>query len=124
MDGKTFSMSVSGVEELERTLSGMSSIRWAAIVKKNATEMFDRAKGTNPQEGGTPVDTGELRKSVKKLEDGIAYSAEYAAHVNYGHRTRNGGYVPGQHFATNNLVIQRPIYTGDLINAIRREMNN
>lgn len=122
MADKTFGMSISGMEGLEKTLAGMNSIRWTAIVKKNVTEMFNRAKGTNPQEGGTPVDTGELRKSVRKLEDGITYSAEYAPHVNYGHRTVNGGYVQGQHFATNNLVIQRPIYTGDLINAIRKEM--
>lgn len=122
MADKTFGMSISGMEGLEKTLAVMNSIRWTAIVKKNVTEMFNRAKGTNPQEGGTPVDTGELRKSVRKLEDGIAYSAEYAPHVNYGHRTVNGGYVQGQHFATNNLVIQRPIYTGDLINAIRKEM--
>lgn len=123
MAGKTFSISIAGMEGLEKTLAGMNSIRWTAVVKKSVTEMFNRAKGTNPQEGGTPVDTGELRKSVRKLEDGIAYSAEYAPYVNYGHRTRNGGYVPGQHFATNNLIIQRPIYTGDLINAIRKEMN-
>ena len=123
MAGKTFSISIDGKEGLEKTLAGMNSIRWMAIVKKSVTEMFNRAKGTNPQEGGTPFDTGELRKSVRKLEDGIAYTAEYAPHVNYGHRTRNGGYVTGQYFATNNLIIQRPIYTGDLINAIRKEMN-
>lgn len=122
MTGKTFSINISGMEELEKTLAGMNSIRWTAIVKKSVTEMFNRAKGTNPQEGGTPVDTGELRKSVRKLEDGVAYSAEYAPHVNYGHRTKNGGYVRGQQFATNNLIIQRPIYTADLINAIRKEM--
>ena len=123
MAGKTFSISIDGMEGLEKTLAGMNSIRWMAIVKKSVTEMFNRAKGTNPQEGGTPFDTGELRKSVRKLEDGIAYTAEYAPHVNYGHRTRNGGYVTGQYFATNNLIIQRPIYTGDLLNAIRKEMN-
>ena len=123
MAGKTFSISIDGMEGLEKTLAGMNSIRWMAIVKKSVTEMFNRAKGTNPQEGGTPFDTGELRKSVRKLEDGIAYTAKYAPHVNYGHRTRNGGYVTGQYFATNNLIIQRPIYTGDLINAIRKEMN-
>lgn len=123
MAGKTFSISIDGMEGLEKTLAGMNGIRWMAIVKKSVTEMFNRAKGTNPQEGGTPFDTGELRKSVRKLEDGIAYTAEYAPHVNYGHRTRNGGYVTGQYFATNNLIIQRPIYTGDLINAIRKEMN-
>ena len=123
MAGKTFSISIDGMEGLEKTLAGMNSIRWMAIVKKSVTEMFNRAKGTNPQEGGTPFDTGELRKSVRKLEDGIAYTAEYAPHVNYGHRTRNSGYVTGQYFATNNLIIQRPIYTGDLINAIRKEMN-
>lgn len=131
----SINMKIEGIDGLEKTLNGMSSIRWTSIVKKNVTEMFNRAKGTNPSEGGTPVSSektrpggphGELRQSVKKIEDGISWTKDYAAHVNYGHRVvvhgKQKGYIPGQHYATNNLIIQRPIYTADLLNAIRKEM--
>ena len=118
-----FNMRLEGVDKLENKLNEMNSIKWKTIVKKNVTQMFNRAQGTNPQEGGTPVDSGELRHSLARIEDGIAYSKEYAPHVEYGHRVVvNGeqkGYVQGQHFAMNNLTIQRPIYTGDLIKAIK-----
>lgn len=117
-----FKLVLSGAEDLEKKLQGMNNIRWAAIVKKSATEMFNRAKGTDPHSGGTPVDTGEMRKSVKKLEDGIAYTVEYAPHVEYGHRTIDDGYVQGQRFALANLTIQRPIYRNDLIEAIGKEI--
>ncbi len=118
-----FGIRLDGMERLENKLNEMNSIKWEAIVKKNVTQMFNRAKGTNPQEGGTPVDSGELRQSVRRLEDGISWNKEYAAHVNFGHRVVvNGeqkGYVQGQHFAENNLIIQRPIYTADIIKAIK-----
>ena len=117
-----FRLVLSGAEGLEKKLQGMNDIRWAAVVKKSATQMFNRAKGTDPHSGGTPVDTREMRKSLKKLEDGIAYTVEYAPHVEYGHRTVDGGYVQGQRFALANLTIQRPIYQGALLEAIRKEM--
>lgn len=119
---KTYGLTLEGSERLEKKLQNMNNIRWGGIVKKNATQMFNRSKGTSPSQGGTPVDTGELRKSVVKLGDGIAYTAEYAPHVEYGHRKINGGYVSGQRFALANLTIQRPIYQRDLIEAIRKEM--
>lgn len=117
-----FGLVLSGAEGLEKKLQGMNDVRWAAVVKKSATQMFNRAKGTDPHSGGTPKDSGEMRKTVKKLEDGIAYTVEYAPHVEYGHRTVDGGYVQGQRFALANLTIQRPIYQGDLLEAIRKEM--
>lgn len=55
----------------------------------------------------TPVDTGELERSMtfegaKKSADGfeiaVSNNLDYAEHVEYGHRTRGGkGYVPGFH---------------------------
>ena len=75
MADKTFGMSISGMEGLEKTLAGMNSIRWTAIVKKNVPEMFNRATVNNPQEGGTPVATEELLNTVRKLADGSACAA-------------------------------------------------
>ena len=59
----------------------------------------------------TPVDSGELRRSMtfegaKKSAGGfeiaVSNNLEYAEHVEYGHRTRDGkGYVPGVNMMRN-----------------------
>lgn len=117
---ETIHIKLEGFEELEQKLKEKSSIRLDAVVKKQLTQMFNRAKGTNPLRGGTPVDTGELRKSVRVdfkggvsmgvkesgagltnvfLDDGntsgyfsgeIGYTSDYAPHVNFGHRAKKG----------------------------------
>lgn len=109
----------SGFQELESELNRLNSVRFDAVVKKQTAELLSRARAT----GGTPVDTGELRNSLRAdPSDGVmGYTAEYAPHVEYGHRTRNGGYVQGQRFLQHNVDTQRPIYKQDLINAIRKE---
>lgn len=109
---------VFGIPELEKKLAALNSIRWQAVVKKQVVQMLNRARQT----GGTPVDTGELRKSSGASGDEMGYTAEYAAHVEYGHRTTNGGYVPGQRYLQRNVEQQRSIYKEDLINAIKKEM--
>lgn len=108
---------VKGIPELEKKLSALNVIRWEAVVKKQIVQMLNRAR----QPGGTPVDTGELRKSSSASGDEMGYTAAYAAHVEYGHRTKNGGYVPGQRYLQRNVEQQRLIYKEDLINAIRKE---
>lgn len=118
--GDTYSIRLTGMEELERKILRLNSIRFDAVTTKNITQMFNRAKGNNPSTGGTPVDTGELRQALTRLEDGIGYAKEYAPHVNFGHRTINGGYVQGQRFLDHNLEIQSPIYRQDLLNAIKK----
>ncbi len=111
-------LSISGIPELEKELDRLSSVRLEAVVRKQTTQMLNRAR----QPGGTPVDTGELRKSsaASPAEGIMGYTAEYAPHVEYGHRTVSGGYVPGQRFLQANIEAQRPIYREDLINAIRK----
>lgn len=59
--------------------------------------MLNRARNRGGS-NGTPVDTGELRLSSGATDDEVGYNAEYAPHVEYGHRTKNGGYVQGQRF--------------------------
>lgn len=118
--GDAYSIRLTGMEELEREILRLNSIRFDAVTTKNITQMFNRAKGNNPSTGGTPVDSGELRQALTRLEDGIGYAKEYAAHVNFGHRTINGGYVQGQRFLDHNLEIQSPIYRQDLLNAIKK----
>ncbi|NLY20127.1 MAG: hypothetical protein GXZ08_02435 [Tissierellia bacterium] len=58
----------------------------------------------------TPIgETGFLKKGTdfeNAYKDGkdvalpVYNNVEYAAHVNYGHRTVSGGYVPGTYFFT------------------------
>lgn len=119
------SVSIKGMEKLEAELVRMNNIRWDAVRKKQLTQMLNRAR----QPGGTPVSTeetrpggphGELRQSSSASADEMGYTKEYAPHVEYGHRTIDGGWVEGQHFLQNNVDIQRPIYRQDLINAIKK----
>ena len=119
------SVSIKGMEKLEAELVRMNNIRWDAVRKKQLAEMLNRAR----QPGGTPVSTeetrpggphGELRQSSGASDDEMGFTKDYAPHVEFGHRTKNGGWVEGQHFLQNNVDIQRQIYRQDLINAIKK----
>ena len=71
-----FRLSIDGIPALEKELNKLSSIRWESIRKKQVVQLLNRARAS----GGTPVDTGELRKSSSAdLNAGeMGYSAEYA----------------------------------------------
>lgn len=99
-------------DELQR----LSQLRFDAVIKKNMTQIYNRGK----QDGGTPVDTGELRISLGHKDDIVGYTKDYAPHVEYGHRTRNGGFVPGQRFLEKNVNTQKPIFYEDLRKQLRR----
>lgn len=109
----------SGFQELEAELNRLNSVKFNQVVAKQTKELLNRAGAS----GGTPVDTGNLRMSSRAdPSDGVmGYTVEYAPHVEFGHRTRNGGYAEGQRFLQHNVDTQRPIYKQDLINAIRKE---
>lgn len=113
-----------GVDVLEAELARLNSIKLEAIQKKQVTQMLNRARNRGGA-SGTPVDTGELRKSSSADLNGleVGYTAEYAPHVEYGHRTRGGGYVPGQKFLQRNVDRQREIYKTDIRRALRNERN-
>lgn len=103
------------IDRLSEELRSMNEIRFNAVIKKNVTQMLNAARS-----GGTPVATGELRKSSGTYGDEIGYTKEYAPHVEYGHRTVNGGWVPGQRFLKANVDTQAFIYYQDLLKAIRK----
>lgn len=116
---------VTGMDELERKLRDMNRIRFDAVVELQANEMVDRAAAShNPSLGGTPYDTGEMLQSVNKYAAGadseVGYTREYAPHVEYGHRTIDGGFVEGQRFLQRNVELQQPIYHRDLLDAIKK----
>lgn len=82
------------------------------IALREHTEMYNRGKS----DGGTPVRTGELMASLTLVgTSGIMYVKDYAAHVEYGHRTRGNGYVEGQRYLEANVNAQKPIYKEHLI---------
>lgn len=111
-----FKVKTSGFQELENELQRLNSVKFDAVKKKQAVQMLNRARAS----GGTPVDTGELRISSTNNDDEMGYTKEYAAHVEYGHRTVNGGYVEGQRYLQKNVDTQRPIYASDLVKAIKK----
>lgn len=104
------------VNDLAGKLNRLSHVRFEAVVIKNMTQIYNRGK-TN---GGTPVDTGELRMSLGQSGDTVGYAKDYAPHVEYGHRTVNGGYVEGQRFLQRNVRAQEPIFRQDLIDQLRK----
>lgn len=121
-----FKIALEGAEELENRLNQLNSVRWKAVRKKQTAQMLNRAR----QSGGTPVSTektrpkgphGELRQSSSSSGEEVGYTKEYGPHVEYGHRTVNGGFVPGQRFLQRNVETQRKIYKKDLLDAIRKE---
>lgn len=114
----------SEIDAIAEKLRSMNEIRFNAVVKKNVTQMLNAARN-----GGTPVSTdktrpggphGELRLSSSTYGDEIGYTKEYAPHVEYGHRTVDGGWVPGQKFLKENADTQALIYYQDLLNAIKK----
>lgn len=103
-----------GVDALADELRRLSEVRFDAVCQKSMTQIYNRGKAP----GGTPVDTGELRLSLGQSGSGadseVGYTKDYAPHVEYGHRTRGGGYVQGRHFLKRNVDAQRPIFQKDL----------
>lgn len=54
---------VLGYEELMKKLKAMNSIRFEGVVKKQVTQMYQRASKRSAGSGGTPYDTGELMEN-------------------------------------------------------------
>lgn len=104
------------VNDLAGKLNRLSHVRFEAVVIKNMTQIYNRGKAN----GGTPVDTGELRMSLGQSGDTVGYAKDYAPHVEYGHRTVNGGYVEGQRFLQRNVRAQEPIFRQDIIDQLRK----
>ena len=78
-------IALSGLQDLESELNRLNSVRFEAVVKKQATEILNRARAS----GGTPVDTGELRNSSSAdLNNGeVGYTAEYALRICDAYKT-------------------------------------
>lgn len=113
-----------GVEELSLKLLEKSKTDFSRAGNDTLTELFNRASS----EPYTPFDTGELRHSRRtkminqqtNFNGVFGYSKDYAPHVEYGHRTRGGGYVPGQYYLQANVEVQRPLYKSRLLEELKK----
>lgn len=111
---------VKGIDKFENALRRIDDFSMDEILSNNLNQMLHRARN-----GGTPVDTGALRDSAEVTEPRGGYSGEmgykeyYAGYVEFGHRTVNGGYVPGQYYLSKNLNEQMIQYEKDLKSAVR-----
>ena len=111
---------VDGVEDLCSALQQVSSVRFDAVRADAAKNIYNRANQGPPW---TPVDTGELRQSLR-IETGagkaiVGYTKDYAPHVEYGHRTRSGGYVAGQHFLQRNVNEEGKAFKNKLLDNLK-----
>lgn len=113
-----------GVETLSAVLYKKSRVQWTRSVMKSLTNIFNRGKT-----GGTPEDTRELLMSLSVSPPAnfgyggeVGYRAkDYAPHVEYGHRTVNGGYVAGQHFLQRNVEQERDAFIAYLKEQMRED---
>ena len=120
---KGFTIRWMGEHKLADALIRKSATDFKQLERRNILALRNRAvKSQDPSQGGTPVDSNELRLSatVSPSGDEFGYTTHYAPHVEYGHRTRDGGFEPGQYFLRTNVEIQRPLFRKDLIDEIRK----
>lgn len=104
-----------GVDAMAQRLRNMNQDRFTAVSVRNLTELFNRL-----QTGGTPEDSRELVRSLRLDAEEIGYTKEYGPHVEYGHRTISGGYVPGQYYLRDGVEAQKGRFRQDLLNELRR----
>lgn len=118
-------VSFDGLEALTAQLIKKNKQTFDMVAAASLASMFNRASGP-PY---TPVDTRELVMSrgvtkpiaSQNFTGEFGYIKDYSGHVEYGHRTRSGGYVPGQYYLKKNLEIERIIYKSKLIDEMRKE---
>lgn len=120
-------ITITGMEPLQKVLNELSDfqVHLDAVRAKQVTEISNRAAAAPGTPGATPRDTGELRISAQAdyNDFSFGYSKEYAPHVEYGHRTKNGGFVEGQKYLETNKNIQSPIYREDAGKRIEKVLN-
>lgn len=116
-----------GAEQLAKALYQKSQTDFTAVCKRNTTLLFNRARANTPVARSTPWHTGgSLRQSLRaELPSGnstglVGYTIHYAPHVEYGHRTRNGGYVQGQHFLQRSVEAVQPLFISDCKEALKK----
>ena len=99
---------------LGKKLRSLSRLQFETVAIKSLTELFNRAYSMTPFRTGELVKSRSVRMPNGSFDGEFGYTKEYAPHVEYGHRTRGGGYVQGQRFLKRNVDTQRPIFERDI----------
>lgn len=106
---------------------GRFAVRTAITATVN--EMAEDLKASTPRDTGGLVNS--LRQEVTDTEGYVGYNAEYAPHVEYGHRQQVGRYVPklgkrlkapyveGRHFLSQEVRRAQPILERRVGEALR-----
>lgn len=97
-------LTLNGVNELSAALRNGANLAVYDCVKEATVNLLTAAKVHTPV---APVNGGKLKqhcyselpqRSSANPEGTVYYTMNYAPHVEYGHRTVNGGYVNGQYY--------------------------
>lgn len=108
-------MKIKGLEEVQKKYM---SITVAADLNGNEVKEFLGKQGLAVERKArklTPVDSGTLRRgwTTKWLGHGkviVFNPVSYASHVNYGHKTKNGGYVSGRYMLDKAVMNRKDAY--------------
>ena len=70
-----------------------------------------------------PEDTGDLKRSgyidpISRYEYAVGFGVPYAGHVEHGHHTRSGSFVPGQFYLKRAVEAHRNGFPRALQNAL------
>ena len=116
-----------GAEKLAQALYQKSQTEFIAVCKAGTTLLRNKARANTPVAKSTPWHTGgSLRHSLRmEMPSGnctgvVGYTIHYAPHVEYGHRTRNGGYVQGQHFLQRAVEEAQPVFISNCKEALKK----
>lgn len=119
---------LNGAEKLAHALYQKSQTDFTAVCKRSTTLLFNRASANTPVAKSTPWHTGgSLRQSLRMEPPSgsntglVGYTIHYAPHVEYGHRTTNGGYVQGQHFLRRSVEEVQPMFIADCKEALKKK---
>lgn len=120
--------------ELLNKLNGLQDCesKTKEVIARSVARMYNRSQASNdPGKGGTPHSHGQwgpegypggnlMRSATPSPATGeFGYTVEYAPYVEFGHRTRSGGNVPGQHYLQANVNLEEKEIIKDLEEIIK-----
>jgi HK97 gp10 family phage protein len=123
----SFNITITGVDQVIKRLSDLQGGKMQGALNNAFSQASRLALST--LQNNTPVDTGALKASEditvvspQKVLVGpnVSMIPHYAPDVEFGHHTRSGSWVPGQHFVELTAVQIRMAVINIFIKSIRR----
>lgn len=113
-----FNIEIKGLDALVKKLRALGDVNLEPLFEMTRANMWNRSNKNGAAGGGTPYLSGDLKKSrhsrSSKKEARLGYNAEHAPHVEFGHRTKSGGFVKGQYFLKSNFEQQKKVFKNDI----------